>query len=128
MAATMTAAVLRRRLLSSSTFSSILRRGSSKASPYRLYSSSEGLVPVDKEETEHVQRKIWEESHLEEQPNKFIPVTRLMLVSALADDKKLLSPEERAKIKELSASLDACILQQFYSQLEELKVWNHSSI
>lgn len=124
----MTAAVLRRRLLSSSTFLSILRRGSSKTSPYRLYSSSEGLVPVNKEETEHVQRKIWEESRLEEQPNKFIPVTRLMLVSALADDRKLLSPEERAKIKELSASLDACILQQFYSQLEELKVWNHYSI
>jgi hypothetical protein len=72
----------------------------------------------------HLQMKIREESirsteedHLE----KFIPVTRGMLVKALSEDIKLLTHGERESIEGLSAGLDIYISQLFYTQLEEMK-------
>lgn len=126
----MTTAVLRRQSLHSSysgPFLSLLQRGRQINRCVKCFSTSEALVPTDtarKNGEERVQRKITEESYLigDNQPNKFIPVTRLMLVNTLLEDRKLLSPEERERIRDLSASLDTCILQQFYTQLDELKV------
>lgn len=126
----MTTAVLRRQSLHSSysgPFLSLLQRGRQINRCVKCFSTSEALVPTDtarKNGEERVQRKITEESYLigDNQPNKFIPVTRLMLVNTLLEDRKLLSPEERERIRDLSASLDTCILQQFYTQLDELKL------
>ena len=124
----MRAAVLRRLSLhfsSPGSFLPVLQRGRRLNRCARCFSTSEALVPTDtshRNGEERVQRKTTEESYLGPQPNKFIPVTRLMLVNTLLDDKKLLGPEEKERIRDLSASLETCILQQFYTQLDELKV------
>lgn len=92
--------------------------------------SSNSLVPLPKRELEEIDNLLTVSKEEQEWSidkstlNKFIPVTRQMLVKTLSDDKKLLSPEERESVQSLSAALDACISQQFYSQLEDMKVNN----
>lgn len=111
---------------------SFIRNSSTGSIPLRPIitesNSSGALVPVEKSSKEllQTQKKIWEEatSSEEESIEKFVPLTRQELVKSLCNERKLLSHEEREKIETLCAALDGYISQQFYTQLDDMKVCN----
>ena len=87
-----------------------------------------GLVPVEdmraREQLE-IQKKVYSEASREDEESqleKFIPVTRQVLVKTLLNEDRLLNCDERHQLENFSASLDAYISQRFYVQLEEMKV------
>lgn len=90
------------------------------------------LVPVTRaEEQLHVQRKVWEEVVGQDNKmatEKFIPITRRMLVRTLVQDKAMLSPGEKVKLEDFAAALDAYTSQRFYTLLEEMKVRFYSNM
>ena len=82
-------------------------------------------VPMTQaEEQLHIQRKVWEEVVGEDKvtTEKFIPITRQMLVKTLVKESAMLSPQERDKLEDFSAALDAYTSQRFYTRLEDMKV------
>ena len=110
------------------TISSIKYKSASDTVQLRPTLTSSMLVPVedDNKSREHIQaqKKIWEEATRfeEDQADKFIPVTRQVLVKTLSKERSLLSVDEREKIERFSAALDSYISQQFYTQLDKMKV------
>lgn len=59
---------------------------------------------------------------LERRMEKFIPVTRRVLVSKLIAEEGLLNGKERHLMERFAAALDTCFHQRFYAMLEETKV------
>ena len=60
--------------------------------------------------------------HSERRMEKFIPVTRRVLVSKLMAEEGLLNGQERRLMERFAAALDTCFYQRFYAMLEETKV------
>lgn len=60
--------------------------------------------------------------HSEKRMEKFIPVTRGVLVSKLMAEDGLLNWQEKRLLENFAAALDAFFSQRFYAMLEETKV------
>ena len=103
-------------------------RFSKKTSEPNAINSTSALVPIESTQTQeqvHMQKKVWEEASQSEEEahwEKFIPITRQVLVRTLAQEDTLLSPDERHNMENFAAALDAYISQRFYVQLEDMKV------
>ena len=103
-------------------------RFSKKTSEPNAISSTSALVPIESTQSKeqvHMQKKVWEEASQSEEEahwEKFIPITRQVLVRTLAQENTLLSPDERHNMENFAAALDAYISQRFYVQLEDMKV------
>ncbi len=57
-----------------------------------------------------------------ERLEKFIPVTRRMLLRVLVEDKELLTSHQKMLMEKIAAALDAKYSKRFYSILEQTKV------
>lgn len=103
-------------------------RFSKKISEPNAINNTSALVPIESTQSQeqiHMQKKVWEEASQSEEEahwEKFIPITRQVLVRTLAQEDTLLSPDERHNMENFAAALDAYTSQRFYVQLEDMKV------
>ena len=89
-------------------------------------SSVTPVVPADESSLQsEVQKRVQKEAHKDDEGplmEKFIPLTRQTLVSRLGQEEEMLTVDERNKLGQFAAALDAFISRRFYAQLERMKV------
>lgn len=110
------------------------RREVSFITPFRRKQESSLAVP--KTNPEKTVSSDLKSTYSERRIEKFIPVTRGVLLSKLTAEDRLLNWQERRLLESFAAALDAFFSRQFYAMLEETKVrsmlacmvrfnWNH---
>lgn len=109
-------------------FSSLqmIRREVSSIIPFRQKQESSLAVPQTiPEKTVSSDLK---STHSERRMEKFIPVTRGVLLSKLMAEDRLLNWQERRLLESFAAALDAFFSRRFYAMLEETKVRPNVSV
>lgn len=96
------------------------RREVSSITPFRQKQESSLAVP--KTIPEKTASSDLKSTYSERRMEKFIPVTRGVLLSKLTAEDRLLNWQERRLLESFAAALDAFFSRQFYAMLEETKV------